>query len=44
MDKTVRLWHVSQNVCLCVFRHMDVVTSVRFHPKVNIKCGQNNIF
>ncbi|KAI9470862.1 MAG: WD40-repeat-containing domain protein [Benjaminiella poitrasii] len=33
MDKTVRLWHVSQNVCLCVFKHLDVVTSVKFHPK-----------
>lgn len=34
MDKTVRLWHISQKVCLCVFRHIDVVTSVKFHPKV----------
>ncbi|KAI8643140.1 WD40-repeat-containing domain protein [Parasitella parasitica] len=33
MDKTVRLWHISQKVCLCVFRHMDVVTSAKFHPK-----------
>ncbi|CAO3607581.1 unnamed protein product [Mucor fragilis] len=33
MDKTVRLWHISQKVCLCVFRHLDVVTSVKFHPK-----------
>lgn len=33
MDKTVRLWHVSQNECLCVFRHNDVVTSLQFHPK-----------
>ncbi|KAI8981944.1 WD40-repeat-containing domain protein [Mycotypha africana] len=33
MDKTVRLWHVSQTVCLCVFKHLDVVPSVRFHPK-----------
>ncbi|RCI05618.1 hypothetical protein CU098_011190 [Rhizopus stolonifer] len=33
MDKTVRLWHVSQAACLCVFSHSDVVASVRFHPK-----------
>ncbi|KAI8887069.1 WD40 repeat-like protein [Backusella circina FSU 941] len=33
MDSTVRLWHISQNVCLCIFRHLDIVTSVRFHPK-----------
>ncbi|KAI7900836.1 WD40-repeat-containing domain protein [Cokeromyces recurvatus] len=33
MDKTVRLWHISQNVCLCVFKHSDLVTSVQFHPK-----------
>ncbi|KAI8056347.1 WD40-repeat-containing domain protein [Thamnidium elegans] len=33
MDKTVRLWHVSQKVCLCVFKHLDVVSSVKFHPK-----------
>lgn len=33
MDKTVRLWHVSQNECLCVFKHNDVVTSIQFHPR-----------
>ncbi|OBZ91050.1 putative WD repeat-containing protein C3H5.08c [Choanephora cucurbitarum] len=33
MDKTVRLWHVSQATCLCAFNHPDIVTSVRFHPK-----------
>ncbi|KAI8374811.1 WD40-repeat-containing domain protein [Blakeslea trispora] len=33
MDKTVRLWHISQATCLCAFRHTDIVTSVRFHPK-----------
>ncbi|KAB8360648.1 hypothetical protein FH972_024386 [Carpinus fangiana] len=33
MDKTVRLWHVSQDECLCVFKHNDVVTSIQFHPK-----------
>ncbi|CEI98788.1 hypothetical protein RMCBS344292_12888 [Rhizopus microsporus] len=33
MDKTVRLWHISQDICLCVFQHLDIVTSVKFHPK-----------
>ncbi|KAI8064398.1 WD40-repeat-containing domain protein [Gongronella butleri] len=33
MDKTVRLWHVSKAECLCVFVHLDFVTSVKFHPK-----------
>ncbi|KAI8981504.1 WD40-repeat-containing domain protein [Pilobolus umbonatus] len=33
MDSTVRLWHISQEACLCVFNHPDVVTSVEFHPK-----------
>ncbi|ORX56976.1 WD40 repeat-like protein [Hesseltinella vesiculosa] len=33
MDKTVRLWHVSKSECLCVFMHLDFVTSVKFHPK-----------
>ncbi|ORE14517.1 WD40 repeat-like protein [Rhizopus microsporus] len=33
MDNTVRLWHVSQNDCLCVFQHLNFVTSVKFHPK-----------
>ncbi|KAG2200317.1 hypothetical protein INT47_000310 [Mucor saturninus] len=33
LDKTVRLWHVSQKVCLGVFKHLDVVSSVKFHPK-----------
>ena len=32
-DKTVRLWHVSRNECLCAFKHGDFVTSVAFHPK-----------
>ncbi|KAJ1569713.1 hypothetical protein HK096_002225 [Nowakowskiella sp. JEL0078] len=32
LDKTVRLWHVSREECLCVFQHTDSVTSVRFHP------------
>jgi len=33
MDKTVKLWHISRSECLCTFKHSDVVTSVRFHPK-----------
>ncbi|CAO3681139.1 unnamed protein product [Rhizopus stolonifer] len=33
MDNTVRLWHASQKDCLCVFQHLDFVTSVKFHPK-----------
>jgi WD40 repeat protein len=32
-DKTVRLWHVSKEECLCVFQHLDFVPSVVFHPK-----------
>ncbi|CAO3653141.1 unnamed protein product [Mucor hiemalis] len=33
MDNTVRLWHTSQKSCLCVFQHLNFVTSVKFHPK-----------
>ncbi|KAJ2962087.1 hypothetical protein NQZ79_g2817 [Umbelopsis isabellina] len=33
MDKTVRLWHVTRKECLCVFQHLDVVTSITFHPR-----------
>jgi WD40 repeat protein len=33
MDKTVRLWHVTRNECLCVFKHNDFVTSIEFHPR-----------
>ncbi|KAJ1968584.1 hypothetical protein H4R35_006387, partial [Dimargaris xerosporica] len=33
MDKTVRLWHVSRNECLCCFHHIDFVTSIAFHPR-----------
>lgn len=33
MDKTVRLWHVSRDECLCTFKHNDFVTSIAFHPK-----------
>lgn len=32
MDKTVRLWHVSRQECLCTFTHKEYVTSVAFHP------------
>mmetsp|Transcript_15738 Transcript_15738/g.22050 ORF Transcript_15738/g.22050 Transcript_15738/m.22050 type:complete len:854 (-) Transcript_15738:338-2899(-) len=32
IDRTVRLWHVRRERCLCVFRHQDFVTSVQFHP------------
>jgi len=32
MDKTVRLWHVSRDQCLCCFKHSDFVTSIAFHP------------
>ncbi|KAL1297706.1 hypothetical protein AAFC00_006254 [Neodothiora populina] len=32
MDKTVRLWHVSRDECLCTFKHNDFVTSIAFHP------------
>ncbi|KAK9471317.1 WD40 repeat-like protein [Dipodascopsis tothii] len=32
MDKTVRLWHVSRDECLCCFQHSDFVTSAAFHP------------
>ena len=32
IDKTVRLWHVSRQKCLCVFQHADFVTAVAFHP------------
>jgi len=33
MDKTVRLWHMSRNECLCTFRHKDLVPSIAFHPR-----------
>lgn len=33
MDKTVRLWHISREECLCTFKHKDFVTSIAFHPK-----------
>ena len=33
MDKTVRLWHVSVDDCLKIFRHNDFVTSIAVHPQ-----------
>ncbi|KAK6431595.1 hypothetical protein LTR95_012241 [Oleoguttula sp. CCFEE 5521] len=33
MDKSVRLWHVSRQECLCTFKHNDIVPSVAFHPR-----------
>jgi len=33
MDKTVRLWHISRQECLCVFQHIDFVTAIGFHPR-----------
>ncbi len=35
MDKTVRLWHISRNECLCCFQHIDFVTAIAFHPRVS---------
>ncbi|CAJ1974685.1 unnamed protein product [Sphenostylis stenocarpa] len=31
-DKTVRLWKIGSNQCLCVFRHNDYVTCIQFNP------------
>lgn len=33
MDKTVLLWHVSRVECLCIFHHIDFVTTIQFHPR-----------
>ncbi|KAI8637819.1 WD40-repeat-containing domain protein, partial [Parasitella parasitica] len=33
MDHSVRLWHTTQKDCLCVFQHLNFVTSIEFHPK-----------
>jgi WD40 repeat protein len=35
IDKTVRLWHTARAECLHVYPHVDCVTSVDFHPKVD---------
>ncbi|KAI8819566.1 WD40-repeat-containing domain protein [Fimicolochytrium jonesii] len=32
MDKTVRIWHIDREECLCCLMHDGCVTSVRFHP------------
>ncbi|KAI4374708.1 hypothetical protein MLD38_012671 [Melastoma candidum] len=32
MDKTVRLWHLSNKSCLKIFRHNDFVTCIQFNP------------
>jgi len=32
-DKSVRLWHVSRNECLCTFKHVEYVPSIQFHPR-----------
>ncbi|KAI8593717.1 hypothetical protein BDZ88DRAFT_403531 [Geranomyces variabilis] len=32
MDKTVRVWHVDRDECLCALTHKGCVTSARFHP------------
>ncbi|KAH3912890.1 hypothetical protein HBH56_108830 [Parastagonospora nodorum] len=32
MDRTVRLWHVTRDENLCVFKHSDFVPSIQFHP------------
>uniref|UniRef100_A0A7E4ZYC5 WD repeat-containing protein 44 n=1 Tax=Panagrellus redivivus TaxID=6233 RepID=A0A7E4ZYC5_PANRE len=33
MDRTVKLWHLARNECLCCFQHMDFVTCIAFMPK-----------
>ena len=32
MDKTVKLYHMDYQTCLCTFSHPDCVSSVCFHP------------
>ncbi|MFS7940518.1 putative transcription factor WD40-like family [Helianthus anomalus] len=32
MDKTVRLWHLSNKSCLKIFSHNDYVTCIQFNP------------
>jgi WD40 repeat protein len=32
LDKSVRLWHLSQPGCLRKYWHSDIVTGVQFHP------------
>ncbi|KAI1724397.1 WD domain, g-beta repeat domain-containing protein [Ditylenchus destructor] len=33
IDRTVKLWHLTRNECLCCFQHMDFVTCIAFMPK-----------
>lgn len=33
LDKSARLWHISQPACLRTFWHSDIVTSCCFHPR-----------
>lgn len=32
MDRTARLWNVDRPECLEIFKHLDFVTTVQFHP------------
>jgi len=32
-DKTVRLWHIYKQDCLCCFVHKSIISSICFHPK-----------
>ena len=31
-DKTVRLWHIYKNDCLCCFYHSSIISAISFHP------------
>uniref|UniRef100_A0A915DG97 WD repeat-containing protein 44 n=1 Tax=Ditylenchus dipsaci TaxID=166011 RepID=A0A915DG97_9BILA len=33
IDRSVKLWHLTRNECLCCFQHMDIVTCIAFMPK-----------
>uniref|UniRef100_A0A915NUI2 WD repeat-containing protein 44 n=1 Tax=Meloidogyne floridensis TaxID=298350 RepID=A0A915NUI2_9BILA len=33
MDRTVKLWHLTRNECLCSFQHVDFVSCIAFMPK-----------
>jgi WD40 repeat protein len=33
VDRTVRIWHVRESFCLCIFKHPSGVSGLRFHPK-----------
>lgn len=32
VDKTVRVYHLNHDSCLCALIHQDIVTSILFHP------------